>query len=84
MTFEEAQEEVKKLSQKPNNDDLLKLYSLFKQGSEGDNNNEAPSNMFDFVAKAKYDAWKALNGKTKEEAQNEYIAFVKELQAKDS
>jgi acyl-CoA-binding protein len=83
MTFEEAQEKVKTLSQKPDNDQLLKLYSLFKQGTEGDNTGAGPSNPFDFVAKAKHDAWDGLKGKSKEEAQSEYIAFVEELLAND-
>lgn len=83
MTFEEAQQKVKTLSQKPNNDQLLKLYSLFKQGTEGDNTGSGPDNMFDFVAKAKHDAWEGLKGKSKEDAQGEYVAFVEELLAKD-
>jgi acyl-CoA-binding protein len=79
MTFEEAQDKVKTLSEKPNNDQLLKLYSLYKQGSEGDNNNEGPTNPFDFVAKAKHDAWQSLSGKSKEDAKAEYVDFVQSL-----
>ncbi len=79
MTFEEAQEKVKTLSKKPDNDQLLKLYSLFKQGTEGDNNGSGPSNPFDFVAKAKHEAWSSISGKTKEEARTEYIAYVQSL-----
>jgi acyl-CoA-binding protein len=77
--FEAAVAASKTLSEKPDNDILLQLYALYKQGTEGDVNTEAPSNMFDFVAKAKYDAWNNLKGKTKETAQQEYVALVTKL-----
>jgi acyl-CoA-binding protein/ribosomal protein S18 acetylase RimI-like enzyme len=77
--FEEAIAESKNLSEKPSNDTLLQLYSLYKQGSEGDVNIDPPANPFDFVAKAKYEAWVALKGKSKEEAIKEYIDLVSKL-----
>lgn len=77
--FEEAVAESKTLNEKPSNETLLQLYSLYKQGSEGDVNIEAPSNPFDFVAKAKYEAWEALKGKSKEVAMKEYIDLVSKL-----
>ncbi|ULQ53900.1 acyl-CoA-binding protein [Flavihumibacter fluvii] len=76
--FEQAVEDSKSLSERPSNETLLQLYSLYKQATEGDVNGEAP-NMFDFVAKAKYEAWSALKGKTTEEAQQEYINLVQKL-----
>ena len=79
--FEQAIADSKELSEKPSNDTLLQLYSLFKQGSEGDVNIEAPSNPFDFVAKAKYEAWSALKGKTKDAAMSEYIELVSKLKS---
>lgn len=78
--FEQAATESKALSSKPSNETLLKLYSLYKQGSLGDISSEPPSNPFDFVAKAKYDAWHALKGKSNDEAMMEYIALIKKLQ----
>ncbi|HZH00546.1 MAG TPA: acyl-CoA-binding protein [Flavisolibacter sp.] len=77
--FEQAVADSKNLSEKPSNDTLLKLYSLYKQGTEGDVNTEAPSNPFDFVGRAKYEAWEKLNGKTKEEAMQEYVDLVNQL-----
>jgi diazepam-binding inhibitor (GABA receptor modulator, acyl-CoA-binding protein) len=77
--FEQAATESKTLPQKPNSDTLLQLYSLYKQGSIGDINVEAPANPFDFVAKAKFDSWAALRGKNSEEAMKEYIALVNRL-----
>ena len=79
MNFEEAQERVKNLSQRPDNSELLKLYALFKQASEGDNNGEPPNNPFDFAATAKFNAWKEIAGKESSEAENEYISLVQEL-----
>jgi acyl-CoA-binding protein len=77
--FEAAAAASKTLPQKPDNETLLQLYSLYKQGTEGDVNTDPPANLFDFVAKAKYDAWQRLKGKSKEEAQQEYIALVARL-----
>lgn len=77
--FEKAAVESKQLPEKPDNDTLLKLYSLFKQGSQGDINESPPDNPFDFVAKFKYNAWLELKGKSSEDAMNEYIALVEKL-----
>lgn len=78
-TFEEARAESMQLPKKPDNMTLLKLYSLYKQGSEGDVSGDAPSG-FDFVGKAKYDAWESLRGTPQEEAQRQYIELVNKLQ----
>ena len=77
--FEKAAADSKNLPSKPDNETLLQLYSLYKQGNEGDVNTEAPSNPFDFVARAKHDAWTSLKGKTKEAAMGEYVALVEKL-----
>jgi len=79
--FEEAAKESKNLRERPSNDSLLQLYSLFKQSTEGDVNIEAPTNPFDFVAKAKYEAWSQLKGKSKEAAMQEYIDLVEKLRS---
>ncbi len=77
--FEKAAADSKTLSEKPSNEILLQLYSLYKQGTEGDVNTDPPSNPFDFVNKAKHEAWSSLSGKTKEAAMEEYIALVNKL-----
>ena len=79
--FESAAERSKTLTERPSNDVLLKLYALYKQGSEGDVNTERPGG-FDFKNIAKWDAWKKLEGKSQEEARAEYVKFVNELLAK--
>ena len=77
--FDQAVTDSKALSQKPDNSTLLSLYSLYKQATEGDVSNDAPSNPFDFVAKAKYNAWEEQKGKTKDAAMQEYINLVAKL-----
>jgi acyl-CoA-binding protein len=77
--FEKAVEESKGLREKPSNETLLILYSLYKQSTEGDNTNDPPSNPFDFVSRAKYEAWAGLNGKTKEDAMKEYVQLISKL-----
>ncbi|HQR94256.1 MAG: acyl-CoA-binding protein [Bacteroidetes bacterium 24-39-8] len=77
--FQEAAAISKTLSEKPDNETLLKLYSLFKQGSEGDTQESGPSNPFDFVAKFKHEAWAKLQGMSKEDAMQQYIDLVKQL-----
>ena len=67
---------------KPGNEDLLILYSIYKQATDGDCSGEAPG-MFDMVGAAKYNARKELAGMDKEEAMRKYIAKVEELKAQD-
>ncbi len=78
--FEQATIKSKTLSQKPDNETLLKLYSLYKQATEGDATAESYSQGFDFVAKFKQDAWQKLKGMAPEDAMQEYIDLVTLLQ----
>lgn len=78
--FEQAAVAVKDLAEKPDNDTLLKLYALYKQGSAGDVSGDKPG-FFDFVGVAKYEAWEALSGMAPEEAQQQYVDLVKALGA---
>jgi len=81
VLFEKAVADSKNLSERPSNDTLLQLYSLFKQATEGNNESEPPVNPFDFVARAKFDAWTGQQGKTKEQAMQEYINLVNKLKS---
>ncbi len=76
--FAQAQENIKTLSKKPDDDTMLELYSLFKQGSEGDVTGERPG-FFDFVGGAKFDAREKLKGMSSEEAMQKYIDKVNSL-----
>jgi diazepam-binding inhibitor (GABA receptor modulator, acyl-CoA-binding protein) len=78
IKFEKAAKNVQKLSQKPSNEILLKLYSLYKQGSEGDVLGKRPG-ITDFKGRAKYDAWAKLKGTSKDKAMEGYIALVGSL-----
>ncbi|OAD67551.1 hypothetical protein PHYBLDRAFT_189028, partial [Phycomyces blakesleeanus NRRL 1555(-)] len=60
------------------NDNKLKLYALFKQVIIGDCNGPKP-NLFEFVARAKWDAWKSIYGMPANEAKEGYVSFVESL-----
>ena len=77
--FEKAIAESKTLASKPSNDTMLQLYALYKQSTVGDVNTDPPSNPFDFVSKAKYDAWATMKGNTTDKSMNDYIDLVNKL-----
>lgn len=76
--FEQAKQDVQGLSERPDNDTLLRLYALYKQGAEGDVKGDKPG-FFDFVGTAKYEAWGKLKGMAPDEAKQKYIDLVKKL-----
>jgi diazepam-binding inhibitor (GABA receptor modulator, acyl-CoA-binding protein) len=61
--FEQAVTRSKELTKRPSNEELLELYALYKQATEGDASGERPGG-FDFKAIAKHDAWADLKGKS--------------------
>lgn len=76
--FEKAASDVKGLTERPDNDTMLRLYALYKQGSEGDVKGAKPG-FFDFVGAAKYEAWEKLQGTTTEQAMRKYVDLVDKL-----
>lgn len=78
--FAQAAEDVKKLTERPDNDTLLKLYALYKQGAEGDVSGPKPG-FFDFVGTAKYEAWAKLKGTGADEAMKKYVELARKLGA---
>ncbi|MCA6461888.1 MAG: acyl-CoA-binding protein [Chitinophagaceae bacterium] len=81
--FETAVANSKTLKEKPDNETLLKLYSLYKQATEGDcTPAQAPENAFDFVAKFKFEAWNKLAGTSPSDAMQQYVNLVTDLKAK--
>lgn len=76
--FEKAQADVKTLTKRPGNDDLLFLYAHFKQGTDGDVSGSRPG-MLDMVGRAKYDTWAKLKGTSKDAAMQKYIDKVQSL-----
>jgi acyl-CoA-binding protein len=76
--FEKAAKDVMNLAERPDNDTMLRLYALYKQGSEGDVKGPKPG-FFDFVGTAKYEAWEQLAGTDGETAMKKYVELVKKL-----
>ncbi|HPO21137.1 MAG TPA: acyl-CoA-binding protein [Rubrivivax sp.] len=75
--FDQAVKDSKSL-EKPDNPTLLKIYALYKQASEGDVQGKRPG-FTDFIARAKFDAWTAQQGKSKDDAMREYVALIESL-----
>ena len=76
--FTSAQERAKALTRRPSNEELLELYALYKQGTEGDASGARPG-MFDLKGRAKFDAWSGKKGLGKEKAQESYADLVDRL-----
>jgi len=76
--FEQASAAAKSLPSRPDNNTMLQLYALYKQGSAGDVSGKKPG-MFDFVGVAKYEAWEGLKGLSQDDARNQYIDLVSKL-----
>jgi len=78
LTFEQAARDVQMLPLRPDNETLLRLYALYKQGSEGDVSGGKPG-FFDFVGTAKYEAWSRLKGMPPARAREQYVDLVARL-----
>lgn len=78
--FDAAVASSKTLTERPDNQTLLRLYSLFKQASEGDVSGKRPG-FTDLVGRAKYDAWAGLQGTSPDSAKQAYIDLIESLKA---
>jgi diazepam-binding inhibitor (GABA receptor modulating acyl-CoA-binding protein) len=78
VDFERAAAAVKSLQERPDDQTMLKLYALYKQGSSGDVAGSKPG-FFDFVGVAKYEAWEKLRGTDPADAQDQYVELVRKL-----
>ncbi|MDH5829816.1 acyl-CoA-binding protein [Luteimonas sp. M1R5S18] len=78
MSFEQAARDVQSLPERPDNETLLQLYALYKQGSEGDVSGDKPG-FFDFVGTAKFEAWTRLKGMPRDTARQQYVELVRRL-----
>ncbi|XP_050421983.1 acyl-CoA-binding protein homolog [Adelges cooleyi] len=79
--FEAAALEVRSLTKRPTNEELLELYALYKQGTKGDNTTSKPG-LFDLKAKKKWEYWNDVKGTSTEDAQEKYVAKVNEYISK--
>jgi diazepam-binding inhibitor (GABA receptor modulator, acyl-CoA-binding protein) len=73
--FEAAVANSKKLSQRPDNATLLKIYGLYKQATVGDNTEKKPG-FGDMIGRAKWDAWNGLKGTSSEDAKRQYVDLI--------
>lgn len=76
--FEAAVANSKKLSERPDNATLLKIYGLYKQATAGDNSEKKPG-FGDMVGRAKWDAWNACKGTASDAAKQQYIDLIESL-----
>jgi diazepam-binding inhibitor (GABA receptor modulator, acyl-CoA-binding protein) len=76
--FEAAMADSKNLAERPDNATLLKIYSLYKQGSAGDNTEKKPG-FGDMVGRAKWDAWNSLKGTSTDDAMQQYVDLIESL-----
>ncbi|MEJ7745186.1 MAG: acyl-CoA-binding protein [Luteimonas sp.] len=76
--FEQAAKDIHNLGERPDNDTLLRLYALYKQGAEGDVSGDKPG-FFDFVGTAKYEAWAKLKGTSQDDAMQKYVDLVNKM-----
>lgn len=76
--FESALAKSKTLTERPDNTTLLKIYALYKQATEGDNQQEKPG-FTDMVGTAKWTAWNKLAGTSQDEAKQQYIDLIDTL-----
>jgi acyl-CoA-binding protein len=81
--FAQSQKDVNELPTRPANNTLLKLYAYYKQATEGDASGERPGG-FDFVRRAKFDAWTEIKGISKQEAMKKYVALVASVKESDT
>ncbi len=77
-SFEAAVAASKSLSERPDNQTLLQLYALYKQGTAGDVEGKRPG-FSDMIGRAKYDAWAAIKGTGRDDAMQRYIALIESL-----
>lgn len=69
---------VKQLKNTPSNDELLELYSLYKQATIGDCNTDKPG-IFNLREKTKWNSWDKLRGMEQKHAMFLYVKLVEKL-----
>jgi diazepam-binding inhibitor (GABA receptor modulator, acyl-CoA-binding protein) len=78
--FDQAVAASKALARRPSNEIMLQLYGLYKQATEGNAPADGGYAMFDFVAKAKHDAWLRYKDLDTDTAMQQYTDLVTSLQ----
>jgi diazepam-binding inhibitor (GABA receptor modulating acyl-CoA-binding protein) len=76
--FKAAKARVETLTKRPSNEQLLDLYGLYKQATDGDATGSRPG-FLDLKGRAKFDAWASRKGLSKGDAMKKYVALVDDL-----
>jgi acyl-CoA-binding protein len=76
--FDAAVADVKQLTKRPDDEDMLRLYAHYKQATAGDVTGERPGAL-SFADRAKYDAWSKLKGTESTKAMESYVKLVERL-----
>jgi diazepam-binding inhibitor (GABA receptor modulator, acyl-CoA-binding protein) len=76
--FDAAVANSKKLSSRPDNATLLKIYGLYKQATVGDNAEKKPG-FSDMIGRAKWDAWNGFKGTSSDDAKQQYVDLIQSL-----
>jgi diazepam-binding inhibitor (GABA receptor modulating acyl-CoA-binding protein) len=82
--FQAATKESQQLTSKPSDDQLLRLYALYKIGTGANFEEAKKPGVFDIKGKYKYNAWKdAVEEErlTPEQAQEKYVELVEKLKS---
>jgi acyl-CoA-binding protein len=77
-SFEAAVAASKTLSERPDNQTLLRIYALYKQATAGDAEGKRPG-FGDMIGRAKFDAWAEIKGTGREDAMQQYVALIDSL-----
>ena len=76
--FETAVADSKNLSERPDNQTMLKMYGLYKQATSGDASGARPG-FTDMVGRAKWDAWNEVKGISTDDAMKQYVSLIEDL-----
>lgn len=76
IKFKRASKRVWELSERPSNNQLLELYALFKQATEGDCQGKARGGLKE---RAKWKSWNEINGMSESDAMQRYCSIVDQL-----
>ena len=79
--FQTSVRDVHNLNFKPSDEELLKIYGLYKQALFGDNTVDKPG-FFNFRDRKKWGSWMDEKGKTKIEVMIEYTNYINMLKRK--
>ena len=76
--FLDAVASSKSMSSRPDNETMLNVSALYKQGTQGDAPSVGPRDMMGMF---KHKAWAGLLGLSQEDAQRKYVELVNSLLA---